>query len=49
MLDLVARRYGRLPHEVAGLDPADFLLALTAALVGEDRDAKIEAAKWGKR
>jgi len=46
---MIARRYGRPPHEVISYKPSDFLLDLAAALAGERRDFEIEKARSGKQ
>jgi hypothetical protein len=49
MLDIVARRYGKLPTEVMRLSVGDLRVNSYCAVEGEKRDAEIEAAKWGAK
>jgi len=38
MLDRVARRYGKAPHEIARVDGADWILDLECCLLGIKHD-----------
>lgn len=40
LLDRLARRYGRMPHEVAGLDAVSVGLDIAAMLAGESAQAQ---------
>lgn len=40
LLDRVARRYGRLPSEVAGLDPVSLGLDIACLIAGESAGAQ---------